>query len=133
MHAYWDTSALLALVVQEAHSADALKVEPLVTLNYAWEWMRVEAEAGLHRRQASESRFHALARHLRDIRWLTIARADHAAIGELNRRHRLRAADAGHLYCLMRATQTIPDIQLISFDQELTTAARAEGLRVWAP
>lgn len=56
-----------------------------------------------------------------------------AAVVALNRRHRLRAADAGHLYYFHRLSLVHPDAQLVCFDTELCAAARAAKLRVWSP
>ncbi len=93
--------------------------------------MRVEAGTGLLRRAAPAECFKNLDRHLRTFEWLTIGSQDHAAVCELNTRHRLRAADAGHLYCLKRAARVLPEIQLVGFDPELNSATQAEGLRLW--
>lgn len=58
--------------------------------------------------------------------------ADWPAVIELNKRHALRAADAGHPYCLRRLTKLDPALTLVSFDDELVRAARREKLRVWS-
>jgi predicted nucleic acid-binding protein len=133
MIAYWDTSAVLALILQEPHSPEAVRASEIVTLNYAWDWLRVEAESGLRRRQATEESFEALARHLQSFRWISLGRADFPAINSLNARHRLRAADAGHLYCLKQAAHILPEIRFVGFDRELTAAVQAEHLPVWTP
>jgi hypothetical protein len=133
MIAYWDTSALLALVFKEIHTPAALQANATATANYAWRWLEVEARAGLLRRRATESAWAELQVHLHSITWLDLPVADHPALLALNQRHRLRAADAGHLHCFQRAAHVLPDLVLVSFDAELTAAARSEKLRLFAP
>ena len=55
MIAYWDTSALLPLLLQEPHTPAAVEAAALVTLNYGWDWMQVETEAALRRRGPGET------------------------------------------------------------------------------
>lgn len=66
------------------------------------------------------------------FQWVSVVSADHAAVRRLNDRHRLRAADAGHLYCLSWIARVLPDIRLVGFDDEVVAAARTEGLNVWS-
>lgn len=133
MIAYWDTSALLSLVFNEVHTPDALRANAIATTNYAWRWMEIEARAGLLRRRASEAAWAELQLHLNSMTWLDLPATEHPALLALNQRHRLRAVDAGHLHCFQRAARVLPDLTLVCFDAELTAAARAEKLRVFAP
>lgn len=133
MIAYWDTSALLPLLLQEPHTTAAVEAAALVTLNYGWDWMQVETEAALCRRSAPQSAVESLRIQLQSFHWLSVTPADHKMICTLNFRHNLRAADAGHLFCLRRAAHVFPEIQFVCFDKELSDAARTEGIRVWSP
>lgn len=133
MIAYWDTSALLPLILQEPHTAAAVEAAALVTLNYGWDWMQVEAEAALRRRNAPHSAVKSLRTQLQSFHWLSVTPTDHDMVCSLNSRHRLRAADAGHLFCLRRVAHVFPEIQFVCFDKELSAAARAERVRVWSP
>jgi hypothetical protein len=133
MIAYWDTSALLPLLLQEPHTPAVLEAAGLVTLNYSWDWMRVEAEAAMRRRNAPQPAFKSLQVLLQSFHWLSVTPADYEAVCSLNSRHRLRAADAGHLFCLHRAAKVFPEIQLVGFDHDLAAAARMENLNVWSP
>lgn len=47
---------------------------------------------------------------------------------EFNRGIGLRAADAGHLYAMEQCQAGIPQLQLITFDQEMRRAAIHRGL-----
>ena len=51
---FWDTSALLALVFDEPHSASASEALEATTEFHAWDWLTVEAKASLTRRRASD-------------------------------------------------------------------------------
>jgi hypothetical protein len=133
MIAYWDTSAFLPLLLQEPRTAAALVAARLVTMNFGWDWMRVEAEAGLRRRRAPAEAFKLMEGYFKKFQWVSVVSADHAGVCTLNERHRLRAADAGHFYCFSRLARALPEIQLIGFDDEMTSAARSERLNVWAP
>jgi predicted nucleic acid-binding protein len=133
MRAYWDTSALLALLFDEPHTARARTASALCTEIHSWSWLRIEAEAGASRREPSEIWRASLDPLLRTVRWLEISPSEHSSLLTLNRRHRLRAADAGHLYCFSRLSLVHPQAQLVCFDAELCAAARAEKLRVWSP
>jgi len=103
------------------------------TLNYSWDWMRVEAETAMRRRNAPQPAFKSLQVLLQSFHWLSVTPADYEAVCSLNSRHRLRAADAGHLFCLHRAAKVFPEIQLVGFDHDLAAAARMENLNVWSP
>jgi len=133
MIAYWDTSAVIALIFTEQHSAGAEIAKKATTQYYAWHWLHVEAHCAIDRRGGGTAAHAKLALWIADVKWLDVPSADYPALLTLNQRHRLRSADAGHLYCFQRAAHVLPDLQLVSFDTELTTAARAENLRVFSP
>lgn len=133
MQAYWDASAALALVFEEIHSAAARKAQTEFAVMTAWSWTRVEIEAGAARRDRSGSRRAAIAAMLSRITWLKLDEHDYPAIITLNQSHRLRAADAGHLFCLRRIHQLDSTVTLVCFDADLCAAARAAKIRVWSP
>jgi predicted nucleic acid-binding protein len=133
MQAYWDASAALALIFDEVHSPAARKAQTEFAVMTAWSWTRVEIEAGAARRDRSGSRRAAIAAMLSRITWLDLNEYDYSAVITLNLSHRLRASDAGHLFCLRRIQQLDPAIALVCFDTELCAAARAAKLRVWSP
>jgi predicted nucleic acid-binding protein len=133
MIAYWDTSAVIALIFSEEHSAAAELAKKTTTQYYAWHWLHVEACCAIERRRGGSSAHAKLKLWCADATWLDLPVADHPALLAFNQRHRLRAADAGHLHCFQRAAHVLPDLVLVSFDAELTAAARAEKLRVFSP
>lgn len=133
MKAYWDASAVLALIFNEPNSAAASLARERTREVYAWSWMRVELAAGCARRRAHAGQRAALDRFLTRTYWIDIPSADFATVASANETWRLRAPDAGHLFALRRLAQVDPSTTLVCFDVELAAAARAEGLRVWSP
>lgn len=133
MNLFWDTSALAALLFEEPRSGEAALASAATTIGHAWRWIRVEAAAALARRGASEERWKRLEDLLASLRFADLAPADLDAVCRANRTWRLRAADAGHLHCFRRAAYAMPDLQLVSFDEEMLAVARATGLQIWQP
>lgn len=130
---FWDTSAIVALIHQEPHSAMAREASAAATCSYAWSWLTVEAEAALARRGATPAQLIELAKHLAALRFEDIPSPELAALCSRNRNWRLRAADAGHLFCFTRVASVIPDLQLVTFDDEMLAVARRLKLAVWPP
>ena len=128
---FWDTSAVLAMVVQEPHSAAAQQAAGQATQSYAWRWLEVEAAAGLARRRATAAQWRGLERILAALAYADIPSARFADIARENRDWRLRAADAGHLFCFRQLSTVFPGIQMVCFDSEICAAVSAAGLPLW--
>jgi predicted nucleic acid-binding protein len=133
MNLFWDTSALVALLFEEPRSEEAALASAATTSGHAWRWIRVEAAAALARRGASEERWKRMEDLLAGLRFTDLAPADLDAVCRANRQWRLRAADAGHFHCFRRAAYAMPDLQLVSFDDEMLAVARASGVQIWQP
>ena len=131
MIAFWDTSAILPLVFREPHSDSADEAWSASTHNYAWSWLRVEAESGLIRRKASSKQWKTLASVLESISWIDLGAQKFERICALNHKARLRAGDAGHLFCFQQASIVLPDLKLVCFDEEICAAATKLRLCVW--
>jgi predicted nucleic acid-binding protein len=110
-----------------------LERQPFVTSRLS----EVEIASGLARRsREGELSPGDLARALSslrgDIRSIALIELDEEVIGEavvLLTRHRLRAADSVQLAsCLWLRRQASEDVRLLSYDDRLNTAARAEGM-----
>jgi hypothetical protein len=131
MNLFWDTSAVLALVLNEPRSADAHAAWNLSDADYAWRWMTAEATAGLARRRANANQWKTLDEILSAFHFTDLEPTAIDAIRQANRRWALRAADAGHLYCFQQVSFVLPEIELVCFDDEISTAAKGLGLRLW--
>ena len=128
---FWDTSAILALVFEERHSPAAKAASEAARRSYAWSWLRVEAQAALARRRATDRQWERLVELLDVIQYVEIPAAQFEALCRVNREWRLRASDAGHLYCFRQCSVVIPDLELVCFDTEIVEAAEKAGLRLW--
>jgi hypothetical protein len=133
---YFDTSAILKLLLVEHGSADAVRLwreafRPVMgRLGYPEARAALAAARGDSR--LSESAF-ALARRglevLRDqMTEVGVSRALASRAGRLAERHRLRGYDAVHLACALSLDG--PDLLLATWDRELARAGLEEGLTV---
>ena len=136
---FWDTSALVPLLVAEPTSSRVrawLREDPGVIV---WTLTRVELLSALARRRRSDPR---AAGHLRTARgelldawerWTEITAAEvvrrHAE--RLVETHPLRAADALQLGAAIVAAEEHPAmLEFVTLDDEQAAAAEREGFRV---
>ena len=131
MRLLWDASATLALIFEETFTADAAEAWEAAVESHAWRWMEVEAEAAVVRRRATDEQKQKLREVLAGFEWSSIPESEFPALCEFNRPLRLRSADAGHLFCCERLARAIPELTLVSFDDEMLAAARKLRLRIW--
>ena len=137
---YWDSSALVALVVDEPRSAErraTIRLDPVIV---TWWGSRIECTAALNRLEL-DHRFEEVTGLAG--RWPSLGcwrpagwrsslwdRVYRRAV-RLVRRHPLRAADALQLAAALMATGENPErLDLVSSDDRLSAAARREGFRV---
>lgn len=136
---YWDSSALVALVVDEPRSAErraTIRRDPVIV---TWWGSRIECASALNRLER-DRRFEddGLGRSMDQLgmlaaSWLEIEpleRVRRRAI-RLLRLHPLRAADALQLAAALTASDEDPQrLDLVSSDDRLSAAARREGFTV---
>ena len=130
MELFFDTSAMVPLILDEPHSQKALETWDKATRAWAWRWLQVEAEAALGRRRAGARAWHQWRLVASAITWLDLEARMWPLLCAFNRPLRLRAADAGHLYIYNSATSVVPTLKLVCFDKDLNEAAKALGLDV---
>ncbi len=133
MNSFFDTSAVVPLVFLEPHSGLARKAWDASTLRLGWKWLRVEADAALVRRKASTEAWNLWRSIEGTIHWVEPEGDWYEHLRTFNRGAGLRAADAGHLHVMERCTRAIPDLVLVTFDQEMTEAANRRGLNLLHP
>ena len=136
---FWDTSALLALVVAEPETARAerwLRADPGVLV---WTLTRVELLSALARRRREEP---AMARRLAGARadvlgawerWTEVTALEPVRryAERLVETHPLRAGDALQLAAAIVAAEERPDsLEFVTFDRRQAEAAEREGFRV---
>ena len=132
MDTFWDTSALVALLLREPHTAAAQAAWRKTARAWAWRWAALEAESALLRRKAPPEAWEAWARLCGALRLVELDDPQLDALRAFNRALGLRAADAAHLFVCQRAAEAIPGLRLVCHDAEMTRAARRIGLRVEA-
>ncbi len=132
MHAYWDTSAVVALIYEEEHSVAAQRASVATRAIYMWEWGRVEAEAALLRRGAEKQDWRYLDEIFSAITWISTDRKFLDAVRRSNQDWKLRTMDAAHLEVTRRLVESISELVLVSFDVEMVTAAKQLGVVVFS-
>ncbi len=133
MDLFWDTSAILAMIFSETHSARAKEAWAASDDDFAWNWLKVEGESALARRNAEPVDWEKIRSAWESLQFLDLSPKDLEGVCRANRTWRLRAADAGHLYCFQQAARVLPGIELVCFDEEMCAMARKLGLKLWQP
>lgn len=132
MHLFFDTSAVIPLLLQEPHTPRALEAIAQAERLFAWRWLQVETEAAITRRRATPVAWSEWRQLAASIHWLELSESTFPALCAFNRPLRLRAADAGHLFVFDRAITVVPELHLVTFDDEMTAAAQTLGLPCFA-
>lgn len=139
---FWDSSALLPLLVDEAMGAQVRGWLREDTGILAWWATRVEIASVIARRERegllSATEANAACAALQQIAgaWEEIAPSEivRSAAQRLVRNHSLRAADSLQLAAAWIASGQVPAaLEIVSLDERLNMAARREGFRVLSP
>ena len=139
---FWDSSALVPLVLEEPLSPDCRRLLRSDRRVCAWALSRTEMISAIRRKQrsaeiAAESARLALDRGRRLAgRWTEIAALDlvRARAEHLLAVHPLRAADALQLAAALLLADGDPaSVPFVVLDERLARAAAAEGLPVLVP
>ncbi|MBI1847660.1 MAG: type II toxin-antitoxin system VapC family toxin [Candidatus Rokubacteria bacterium] len=139
---FWDTSALVAIVVSEAATSRVRRWMAEDGVVVVWTLTRVEILSALARRRRAApraaARYLVARRELMDAweRWTEIAAVDlvrgHAE--RLVEGYPLRAADALHLGAALVASDGDPgSLEFVTLDEAQASAAEREGFRVLGP
>ena len=131
MEAFFDTSALVPLLLDESQSDSARAACHGAEAIWAWRWAQVEAEAALIRRKANPATWNNWRRLADRIRWLEFSDQLIPDLCRFNREIGLRAVDAGHLFVFERSLLAIPNMRLVTFDKEMARAATDLKLPLW--
>ena len=136
---YWDSSALVALIVDEPRSAErraTIRRDPVIV---TWWGSRIECASALNRLER-DHRFEGdgLDRSLDQLELLAASWVEIEPLEQVRRRairllrlHPLRAADALQLAAALMAAGEEPHrLDMVSSDDRLSVAARREGFRI---
>ena len=124
MRVYFDTSAILPLVLPEVHSEAVRRAWPDFSERWAWSWLVVEAEAALIRQKADADAWAEWNRVARSLTLVELNPREQAALRAFNRGLGLRAADAGHLFIFDRLTRELDELRLLTLDREMIQVAK---------
>jgi len=130
MDLFWDTSAVVPLVFDELHTSPALRAFQQGDGFFAWDWLAVETEAALSRRKARDSEWEKWSEISRLFQWVHLPPHEWIEIRKQNRQWMLRAADAAHLYAFRRVCSILPDLRLVTFDDEQRSLASKKGFHL---
>ncbi len=128
MQVFYDTSAVVPLLITEPNSQPAAAIWERLETGFAWRWLKVEVEAALSRRMGSPGAWENWSRIERALKWVTLPDSEFPSLCAFNRSLRLRSADAGHLYVMERCARVCSGLTLATFDDELHAAAKSLGL-----
>jgi predicted nucleic acid-binding protein len=130
---YWDASAVLSVLIKDAHSARATAAARrhgthlLSTLAYS-EVMaviaRLERERHLPPLLADASRDMLLGGPWRRL----ILQPDWPGIDSLSRTWPLRGADLWHMAAAVTLSRQLPELRLLTFDSRLAAASAGAGI-----
>ena len=138
---FWDTSALVALGVDEAHRPLALRILEADDRMAVWWDAEVEYVAAISRREregslsTEEVSEHLLRLHALSQVWYEVqpGRRIKTLAQRLLRVHPLRAADSLQLAAALASAEEDPSsIGFVCFDARLNQAASREGFRIFA-
>ena len=139
---FWDTSALVALSVEEPHRQTALRVLEADEHIVVWWGTSIEYVSAISRRERDGSlTTDEVAAHLSRLNalsqvWYEVqpSRRVKAVAQRLLRVHPLRAADSLQLASALVASEDDPtSLGFVCFDARLNQAAAREGLTILTP
>lgn len=136
---FWDSSAAVALLVEEAKTAKAAAAFQNDSVMLVWWATEVECVSALARLERDgaleDTQFAVAIRRLAELKaaWHEVqpVQSVRRVAQRLLRTHPLRAADSLQLAAALAASEGNPaSLQFLSFDQRLVEAAEREGLSI---
>lgn len=130
---YWDASAILSVLIRDAHSTRATAAARRTVTHLMSTLAYAEVAAVLARLERDRELPPALAATsrelLRDGPWRRLLlQPDRSDIDDLASRWPLRGADLWHLATTVTLTRELPEVRVLSFDARLHAAADGIGL-----
>ncbi len=133
---FWDTSAIVPLLLEQPTSARARELLAEDRMIAAWWGTPIECWSAIARLRREgrltpedEATVEGFLEQLRES-WLEILPSEQVRerARRLLRVHTLRAADAVQLAAALTCAGSPPDASFVAFDERLSEAARKEGL-----
>jgi len=128
---YWDSSALLSVLFQDAHSPNAVKWSQKPGIHLISSLAFVEVCAVLARlkreRLVADVLVSAAYESLEHGPWRSLLiQPERKRIKPLAARRSLRGADLWHLGAVLTLQEQLPEIKILTYDLRLKKAAQAE-------
>jgi len=130
---YWDASAILSILVEDEHSAKAIKTEKRKGIHLASTLGFAETSAVLkrmnHQTVLTDVLYASALESLENsvIRKINV-QPDWKIMQELSTRYVLKGADLWHLATVKTIQPKLPEVLIFSFDKQLSNAAKKEGV-----
>ncbi len=131
MALFWDSSAILPIVLEEPHSSMACSAWRSGEEHFAWNWMELETHAALVRRKANAFQWQGWRFCLDRVFLIELSAANYPALMRCNEVWKLRSADAGHVYLFETLLGTRPDFKFVTFDAEMRSLCEALNWPIW--
>jgi predicted nucleic acid-binding protein len=131
--AYWDTSAIVAVLFSDEHSAEATQIARSAGTHLISSLAWAETHAVIARIERERFLAATLVEASRETLsvgpWqrINVTPAWHA-VDTLARAWPLRGADLWHLATAKAVQMELPELMMVTFDNRLAAAARSEGL-----
>ncbi|MGH7686044.1 MAG: type II toxin-antitoxin system VapC family toxin [Candidatus Dormibacteria bacterium] len=130
---YWDASAVLSVLIHDAHSARASAVARRAVTHLISTLAYAEVSAVIARVERNRDLPTALADAARELvhngPWRRLVlQPDWASIDDLASSWPLRGADLWHLATAMTLRRELPEVRMATFDSRLAAAAADLGL-----
>ncbi|MDD3618338.1 MAG: type II toxin-antitoxin system VapC family toxin [Desulfobulbaceae bacterium] len=130
---YWDASAILSILVEDEHSAKAVRIEKRKGIHLASSLCFAETYAVLqrmnHENVLTDVLYVSVLESLGNsvIRKINV-QPDWKIFKELSVRYVLKGADLWHLAAVKTIQTELPEITILSFDKQLSSAAGKERI-----
>jgi predicted nucleic acid-binding protein len=130
---YWDTSAILSILVEDEHSAKAIKIEKQKGIHLASTLCFAETYAVLkrmnHENVLTDVLYASVLESIENsvIRKINV-QPDWKIIQKLSTRYVLKGAYLWHLAAVKTIQPELPEVLILSFDKQLSNAAKKEGI-----
>ena len=123
MRIFFDTSAVVPLLLNEERSVTAHEYWTTCQEAWAWDWLTIETEAALIRQKADNTAWAAWRQISNAFTLCELSATRFAELRAFNRNLGLRAADAAHPFLFDQLVTRLPDLCLLTFDREMAQAA----------
>jgi hypothetical protein len=125
---FWDTSALVALLVIGPHTAEAGAAWNQSGRAWMWRWTRLEVEAALGKQRAPAEAWTSWRKIQAAMQTVDLEADQFPALCQFNRTAVLSPSVASQLFVFDRTQAAVTTLKLVTFDKETRLAADMLGM-----